>query len=74
MTKINVWELINKEALAIIKAIEKGEIKTRKEYHEYTETVYNWRTSDAINAIVSVYLGVNNIEIPWENDIEESAE
>lgn len=74
MTKINVWELINKEAAAIIKAIEKGEIKTRKEYHNYTETVYNWKTSDAIQSIVNVYLSINNIEMAWDYEIEGQAE
>ena len=74
MTKINVWELINKEAASIIKAIEKGDIKTRKEYHDYTETVYNWKTSDAIQSIVNVYLSINNIEMAWDYELDESAE
>ena len=74
MKKTNIWELINKEAESIIKAIEKGEIKTRKEYHDYLETVYNWRMSDAIESIVSVYMGINNIEMSWDNETTESAE
>lgn len=74
MTKINVWELINKEATTIIKAIEKGEIKTRKEYHDYTDSVYNWRTADAIQSIVNVYLGINNIEMTWDYEIVQTAE
>lgn len=74
MTKINVWELANKEAANIIKAIEKGEIKTRKEFHDYLETVYNWKMSDAIVSIVGVYISVNNIEMAWDYELEESAE
>ena len=35
MKKANVWEIVNKEVESIIKGIEKGEIKTRKEYNEY---------------------------------------
>ena len=74
MTKINVWELVNKEAANIIKAIEKGEIKTRKEFLDYLETVYNWKMSDAIVSIVDVYISVNNIEMAWHYEIEEPAE
>lgn len=74
MTKVNVWELVNKEAANIIKAIEKGEIKTRKEYGDYLETVYNWRMSDAIISIVNVYISVNRIEMAWDYELEESAE
>ena len=74
MKKTNVWELVSKEAESIIKAIEKGEIKTRKEYNEYLQTVYNWKMSDAIESIVSVYIGINNIEIPWDNETTETAE
>ena len=71
MKKTNVWELVNKEAEYIIKAIEKGEINTRKEYHDYLELVYNWRIVDAIKSIVSVYMGINNIEMPWDNETDE---
>lgn len=74
MTKINVWELVNKEAAVIIKAIEKGEINTCKEFHDYLETVYNWKMSDAIVSIVDIYISVNCLEIPWDNDAEETAE
>ena len=74
MTKINVWELINKEAASIIKAIEKGEIKTIKEYHDYIDNVYNWRTSEAIQSIVNVYLRINNIEMAWDGELEETDE
>ena len=74
MKKTNVWELVSKEAESIIKAIEKGEIKTRKEYNEYLQTVYNWKMSDAIESIVSVYIGINNIEIPWDNETTETDE
>ena len=71
MTKANVWEIVNKEAANIIKGIEKGEIKTCKEYHDYTESVYNWRMSDAIQSIVNVYLSINNIEMAWESENEQ---
>lgn len=73
MKKTNVWDLVNKEAGNIIIAIEKGEFKTRREFHEYLETVYNWKMTDAIDTIVGVYTSMNGIEIPWDND-EETAE
>ena len=71
MKKANVWELVNKEAGNIISAIEKGEIKTHKELKEYLESVYNWKISDAIETIINVYLGVNNIDIPWDYEKED---
>ena len=74
MKKTNVWELVNKEAESVIKSIEKGEIKTRKECNEYLESVYNWKISDAIESIINVYLGVNNIDIPWDYETEDKAE
>ena len=74
MKKTNVWELVNKEAESVIKSIEKGEIKTRKEFKEYLESVYNWKISDAIESIINVYLGVNNFEIPWDYETEDKAE
>lgn len=74
MKKANVWELINKEAAAIIKAIEKGEIKTRKEYHDYLNDIYNWNISEHIETMVGVYLRINNIDIAWDNETTETAE
>ena len=71
MKKTNIWELVNKEAESIIKAIEKGEINTRKEYHDYLETVYSWKIVDAIESIVSVYIDINKIEMPWDNETVE---
>lgn len=68
MKKINVWELVNKEAGTIISSIEKGEIKTRKEYHDYLDSVYNWKISDAIESIVGMYLSINNVEMYWDNE------
>ena len=68
MKKTNVWELVNKEAGTIISAIEKGEIKTRKEYNDYLETVYNWKISDAIESIVGMYLSINHVEMDWDNE------
>lgn len=74
MKKANVWELVNKEAESVIKSIEKGEIKTRKEFNEYLESVYNWKISESIESIINVYLGINNIDIPWDNETEDKAE
>ena len=68
MKKTNIWDLVNKESAAIISAIEKGEIKTRKEYHDYLDVVYNWKISDAIESIVGVYLSINHIEMNWDNE------
>ena len=67
MEKTNVLDLVNKEAGNIISAIENGEIKTRKEYHEYLELLYNWKMVDAIESVISVYMMVNNIDMEWEN-------
>ena len=74
MTRTNIWELVNKEAGNIIKAIEKGEVKTRKEFSDYLDTVYNWKIAGAVANIVDVYTSVNNIEMPWDNETEESPE
>lgn len=74
MKKANVWELVNKEAENIIKAIEKGEVKTRKEFSDYLDAVYNWKIAGAVVNIVDTYTSVNNIEMPWDNETEESAE
>lgn len=74
MKKANVWELVNKEAESVIKSIEKGEIKTRKEFNEYLESVYNWKISEAIESIINVYLGINNIDIPWDYEKEDKVE
>ena len=68
MKKTNVWDLVNKEAGTIINAIEKGEIKTRKEFHDYLNEVYNWNISEAIESIVGVYLGINHVEMNWDNE------
>lgn len=74
MKKTNVWELVNKEANAVIKAIENGEIKTRKEYSDYLDYLYNWKISESIANIVSVYLSISDIDIPWVNEQEDKAE
>ena len=74
MKKANVWDLVNKEAGSIIRAIEKGEIKTQKEYHEYLNTIYNWDISDHIETMVGVYLRLNHIDIVWDNETTETAE
>lgn len=74
MKKANAWAIVNKEAENIISAIEKGEIKTQKEYHEYLNSIYNWEISDHIETIVGVYLRLNNVDIVWDNDTTENAE
>ena len=74
MTRVNVWELVNKEAENIIKAIEKGEVKTRKEFSDYLDAVYNWKIAGSVANIVDVYISVNNIDIPWDIESQESAE
>ena len=74
MEKVNVLEIVNKEAESIIRAIEKGEIKTRKEYNDYISSVYNWDISSAIDRFIGVYLGVNNIYMPWDNEQQDKAE
>ena len=74
MKKTNVWELVNKESENIIKAIENGEIKTRKEYSDYLDSIYNWKISGSIANIVTVYLSLNDIDIPWVNEQEDKAE
>lgn len=74
MTKINVWELVNKEAATVIKAIENGEIKTRKEIRDRLEMVYNWRISDSVESLVNLYLSVNNIEMAWDYELGAAVE
>lgn len=68
MTKFKVWDLVNKEAGNIISAIEKGEINTRKEYHDYLNSIYNWEVSDNIETMVGVYLRLNHIDIDWDKE------
>lgn len=74
MERSNVWELVKKEAEFIIWAIEKGEVKIRKDYNEYLNSLYNWKITNAIETIVSLYLEVNNVDIPWDNETEDKAE
>ena len=74
MKKTNVLDLVNKEAGNIISAIENGEIKTRKEYHEYLGLIYDWKMVDAIESVISVHMMVNNIDMEWENQTTETAE
>lgn len=68
MKKANVWDIVNKEAESIINGIEKGEITTQQEYHEYIDMIYSWKIYNAIMNIVSVYIDVNKVEIPWDNE------
>ena len=68
MKKFNAWDLVNKEAGTIISAIEKGEIKTKQEYHEYLYSIYNWEISDNIETMVGVYMRLNHIDIEWDNE------
>ena len=74
MKKTNVWEIVKNEAESIINAIEKGEFKTRKEYEQYLQSVYNWDVTFAIENIVSAYIGINHIEMVWDNEITETDE
>ena len=68
MKKANLWELVNKEAGNVIKSIENGEVKTRKDYNDYLESVYHWNIANAIETVISAYLTVNGIEIPWNDE------
>lgn len=72
MKKANVWEIVKNEAEYIIKAIEKGEFKTRKEYDEYLQSIYNWDVTFAIENIVSAYIGINHIEMAWGDETTET--
>ena len=74
MKKFNAWDLVNKEAGTIISAIEKGEIKTQKDYHEYLNSIYNWEIADHIEVMVGVYLRLNRIDIAWDDETTETAE
>ena len=74
MKKSNIWEIIKNESESIIKSIEKGEFKTRKEYDKYLQSIYNWDVTFAIENVVSAYIGINNIEMPWDNETIETAE
>ena len=74
MKKANVWEIVNKEAGYIIKDIEKGEINTRKEYNDYISSIYNWEVSSAIDRFIDVYLGANNIYMPWDDEQQDKDE
>ena len=68
MKKTNVWEIIKAESDTIIKDIEKGEIKCRREMTEYANDLYNYRVADAITSIVDAYLIYYNINIPYSMD------
>lgn len=74
MIRSNVWELVNKEAENIIKAIEKGEVKKRKEFMDYLDAIYNWKIAGSVVNIVDAYTYVNDIEMPWDNETEECTE
>lgn len=68
MKKTNAWEIIKAESDTIIKAIEKGEIKCRKEVTEYVNDLYNYRVADAITSIVDAYVIYYNINLPYSID------
>ena len=74
MKNINVLELVNKEAEYVIRAIEKGEINTRKEYNDYISSIYNWEVSSAIDSFIGVYLGVNNIYMSWDDEPQDKVD
>ena len=68
MTKINVWELVKKEADAIINGVENGEFHTMKEINDYLTNIYSWNFSACVMNIVNAYISLNNIEMPWDNE------
>lgn len=68
MKKTNVWEIIKAESDTIIKAIEKGEIKCRREMTEYADDLYNYRVAEAITSIVDAYIICYNINLPYSMD------
>ena len=70
MKKTNAWEIIKAESDTIIKAIEKGEIKCRKEMAEYANDLYNYRVAAAITSIVDAYVIYYNINLPYSIDEE----
>ena len=70
MKKTNVWGIIKDESETIIKAIEKGEIKCKKEMAEYVTDLYNYRVADAITSVVDAYVIYYNINLPYSIDEE----
>ena len=74
MKNSNAWETVEREVESIIKGIEKGEITTQKEYHNYLDMIYSWKIYNAIVTIVSVYIDVNKVEIPWGDETTETVE
>ena len=68
MKKRNVWELVKKEAESIINEIENGEFHTMKEIDDNLNQVYSWKFTSDVMSIVNVYMSVNNIELPWDNE------
>ena len=68
MKKTNAWEIIKAESETIIKAIEKGEIKCRREMTEYANDLYNYRVAEAITSIVDAYMIYHNVSLPYSID------
>ena len=68
MTKIDVWELVKKEAETIIRAIENDEVYTLKEIQDYLDSVYSWKFSENVMTIVNLYMSINKVEMPWDNE------
>lgn len=68
MTKIDVWEIVKKEAETIIRAIENDEVYTLKEIQDYLDSVYSWDVRASVMSIVNVYISLNNVEMPWDNE------
>ena len=68
MTKINVWEIVKKEAETIINAIENRDVHTLTEIKCYLDSAYSWDVSTKVMTIVNVYTSLNNIELPWDNE------
>ena len=68
MTKIDVWELVKKEAETIIRAIENDEVYTLKEIKDYLDSVYSWEFRENVMTIVNLYMSINKVEMPWDNE------
>ena len=68
MTKIDVWELVKKEAETIIRAIENDEVYTLKEIQDYLDSVYSWKFREDVMTIVNLYMSINKVEMPWDNE------
>lgn len=66
MKKANVWnDIIIPEGEMIIGKIKDGICKSREEFHNYTNSVYNWEISGVICDYVDLYCKIEGIDLPW---------